>query len=281
MLLATDSERVRVLLASLPPSRPRRVLRSIRDLPEALEETHVHAVLCDPIGVPELFARPLIDQVASRGTQFFIASTLATRTAELVLHSADSGLAGALLCDCETDLRAMTRQLSAETAECTLALRLLARIRHQVLSLPRPFRAALVGAATARCYAGMSIGAFASRTGGSPWSIARWLAAAGLAQPRTVLAAFRLAHLWPELASPRLTMSAVADIGGYSNDRTLRAHCEKVLRWSPSHIRRFRSDAELLDGLIRAVKKRPDCGPQEAGADECGLEAAIEVMTPL
>lgn len=281
MLLVADGERVRVVLAGLPPSKPRRVVRSIRDLSEAFDETHAHAVLLDPNGVPESFLKPLIDQAASRGTRFFIASTLATRTAELVLHSADSGLAGALLCDCETDLRAMTRQLSAETVECTLALRLLARIRRRVLSLPRPLRAALVGAATARCYARTSVGAFASLAGGSPRSLARWLAAAGLAQPRTVLAAFRLAHLWPELASPRLTMSAVADIGGFSGDRRLRAHCERVLRWSPIHIRRFRSDAEVLVGLTRALKQSSACRAQDARSDTGYVETAYEIMAPL
>ncbi len=281
MLLATDSDRVRGLLASLPPSKPRRVVRSIRELSVAFEETHAQAVLLDPDGVPESFLNTPIDQAARRGTRFFIASPLTTRTAELVLHSAHSGLAGALLCDCETDLRAMTRQLSAETAECTLALRLLARIRHRVLSLPRSLRAALVGAATARCYAGTSIGAFASRAGGSPRSLARWLAAAGLAQPRTVLAAFRLAHLWPELASPRLTMSAVADIGGFGGDRTLRAHCERVLRWSPIHIRRFRSDAEVLVGLTRALNRPSAFGAKDAGVDKGDVQVAAEAMASL
>lgn len=281
MLLATDSERVRTLLASLPSSRQRRVVRSSRDLPEALAAGHVHAVLCDPNGVPESFLRPLIDQAAIRGTQFFIVSTLTTRTTELVLHSADNGLVGALFCDCDTDLHSMTRQLSQETAECTLALRLLARIRHRVLSLPRSLRAALVGAATARCYAGTSIGAFASRAGGSPRSLARWLASAGLAQPRTVLAAFRLAHLWPELASSRLTMSAVADIGGFGGDRTLRAHCERVLRWSPIHIRRFRSDAEVLVGLTRALNRPSAFGAKDAGVDKGDVEVAAEAMASL
>lgn len=281
MLLTTNGERVRTLLARLPPSRPRRVVRDIRDLPEALEEANVGAVLFDPNGVPDSFLRTLIDAATSRGTQVLIASTLTTRTAELVLHSADSWLVGALFCDCDNDLASMTRQLSPAIAERTLALRLLARIRHRVLRLPRPVRAALVAAATARCHAAMSIAAFAGRAGGSPRSIARWLAAAGLAQPRTVLAAFRLAHLWPELASSRLTMSAVADIGGFSGDRMLRAHCERVLRWSPSRIRRFGSDADLLAGLTRVVKKRPACGALETGSGENGIEAAVEAMSPL
>jgi hypothetical protein len=88
----------------------------------------------------------------------------------------------------------------------------------------------------------------------------------GLAPPHTVLAAFRLAQLWPDLSSPVLTMPLLADHGGYSSDRTLRAHCEKVLRWNPSHIRRFRSDADLLVGLTLALSNTSD-GKTQARKD--------------
>lgn len=256
MLLATDSERVRTLLASLPTSRPRRVVRNTRDLPEALAAGDVRSVICDPNGVAESILQPLIEQVASCDAQMFIASTLTARMADLALRTTGRGLAGALVCNCEADRREMTRQLLAEYVGCALSLRLLARIRYNVQQLPRCARTALVGVASARCYAGVSIQAFAGLAGGSARSVERWLATAGLSRPRTVLAAFRLAHLWPELSASGLTLSAVAHSGGFGSDRTLRAHCGKMLQWSPSHIRQFRSADELLHGLERAVRER-------------------------
>lgn len=253
VLLAVERDSVRTLLRSLPPSRARRVLQSIREIPAALVDTPAHAIVCDLNGVAETVAKPLIAQAESQGTQVVVASELTARAAELVLHSANRGLTDVLLCDCEADLRHVAHRLSLPSAGCTLALRLLASMRPRVLRLPRPLRNALVGVASARCYAGLSAGGFARRAGVSRRSAARWLSAVGLAAPRTLLAAFRLAHLWPVLSSSTLAMPVVADGGGYGSDRTLRAHCEKVLGWSPSQIRRFRSDAEMLDGLAKAV----------------------------
>ena len=257
MLLAVDSERVRDLLGTLPRAKARRVLRSIRDLAGGLGGIRAHAVLCDPNGVPETILEPMIAHAASCGTPFFIASAPTTRAAELVLRWADSGLAGALFCNCNPDVRSMTRQLSADVAECTLGLRLLAKVRHRILRLPRNCRAALVGAITARCHSSLPVDALANRASASRRSVGRWLSEAGLAPPHTLLAVFRLAHALPELSQSRQSVPIVANREGYSSDRILRAHCERVLGCSPSEIRRFRSDADVLTKLTEAISVEP------------------------
>ena len=277
MLLATDSERVRVLLASLPSSRPRRVLRSIRELPDALEDANVRSVLCEPNGVSEAFLMAMIGRAESQGRQFFFTSVPTTRATELVLRLADRGLAGALLCDCESDRRFIMRQLTAETVECTLALRLLGELRLPLLTLPLPLREAVVRVAASRCLAGSSVGQLAQQVGGSPRSIARWLAAAGLAQPRTMLAAFRLAHLWPDWSSPTLTLPVLAEVGGFRSARTLRAQSHKILGWSPSLIWRSRTEEDVLSGLTRALTRSLDCGVQETEPDDIGAATHAEL----
>lgn len=277
MLLATDSERVRVLLASLPPSSPRRVLRSIRELPNALEDANVRSVLCEPNGVSEAFLMAMIGRAESQGRKFFFTSVPTTRATELVLRLADRGVAGALLCNCESDRRFIMRRLTAETVECTLALRLLGQLRLPLQTLPLPLRDMVVRIAASRCYAGTSVGQLARQMGGSPRSIARWLAAAGLAQPRTMLAAFRLAHLWPDWSSPTLTLPVLAEVGGFRSARTLRAQCHKILGWSPSLIRRSRTGEDVLSGLTRALTRSLDCGVQEAESDDIGAATHVEL----
>jgi hypothetical protein len=237
----------------MPRAMPRRFVRNILDLPQALEPEEVTAAIFDPSGVGLHNLRELVGHAASLGKRCYITSARSDRSAELVLHTADNGLAGVHLCDCEADRHALLRQITSDTRESAFPLRLLARARQRLLLLPSSLRTALVGVASSRCQAQTSVSALAQRTGGSPRSVARWLAVAGLAPPRTTLTAIRLSHLWPELCACRLSMPALASRCCYASDRALRAHCDRILRSPPSALRRHRSEEEVLDGLAKAL----------------------------
>lgn len=257
MVLAADSERVRAFLATMPRMLPMQVVRSVLDLPCALEQSAVRVVLFDPNGVPVSFVRSLLGRAGALGRRCYITSASTVRSSELVLQSADRGLDGALLCDCEADRAAMSQVLMAEEAERALPLQLVAMIRLRLLTLPTALRAALVAAATSRCRAGVSVAAFAREADSSPRTIARWLATAELAPPRMTLATLRLAHLGSHLWMPGASIPALAQRCGYASDRTLRAHCERVLGLSPCNLRRRQSEEEILDGLVRALLRLP------------------------
>jgi AraC-like DNA-binding protein len=257
LLLAADSERVRVLLAGMPRTVPRQVVSSVRDLPLALEKPTVRALLFDPNGVAVSSLRTLLRRAEVLTVRSYITSPRTLRSTELILHSADRGLAGALLCECEADRAALPRQLTSADAECSLTMRMLALMRERMMEVPPMLRGVLVGVATSRCLASISVRSLARLTNISPRSSARWLAAAGLAPPRALLTAFRLAHLGPELWDANLSMPTLARRGGYANDRALRANCKRLLGMSPSSLRRSRTDGELLEGLAGALLRSP------------------------
>ena len=261
MFLAADSDRVRILLARMPGTAPRQVVSSALELPQAPEKPNVRCLLFDPNGVAASFLHSLVSRAHDRGRECLITSARTVRSTELILHWADQGVAGALLCDCEADRAEMVRRLVSNDVECTLPMRLLAVMRSRLLMLPLVLRTVLVGVAASRCQARMSIGELARLGEGSPRSIARWLAAAGLAPPGTLLAAFRLAHLWPDLRASTVSMSALARGYGYSSDRALRSHCDRVLGVSPRRLRRCGIETELLNRLtgllLRFSSERP------------------------
>ncbi|MHB8840109.1 MAG: hypothetical protein ACYC7F_14300, partial [Gemmatimonadaceae bacterium] len=60
MLLAADGERVRLLLAGLPRTLPRQIVRSVLELPQALENPNVRVLLFDPNGVTVSFVQSLV-----------------------------------------------------------------------------------------------------------------------------------------------------------------------------------------------------------------------------
>ena len=253
VLVAANSERVRDLIATMPRNVPRQVVGGVADLAKALETRSVSALLFDPNGVAASSLRAFIGRADVRCRRCYVASTPTTRSTDLVLSLADHGLAGALLCDCDTDRAAMLRQVMSADVECALPLRLLATIRMRLLMLPQNLRSVLVGVLVSRCRAATSVSTLSRLAGGSPRSVARWLAAAGLASPRAILSTFRLAHHGSDLWGAKVSMSMLARTCGYSGDRTLRAHCERVLGASPRRLRRHRSETEFLDALVRAL----------------------------
>lgn len=282
MIALTESVHVRALLSGPARIGPYFTVRAIEELSTAAERADVAAIVCDPCGVPDHRVLALVERVAGLSKRLYFASELTSRVSDVTLRAAKRGLTGALLCGCAEDVRLFLRQVRAARTDTALPLRLLTAVSDSLWRLPPLLRGELVALTTTCCRGEAGVATLARRAGASPRSVARWLADAGLEEPRKVCAVLRLAHMWPGLWIPGVSMSALAREAGYASERTMRAHASRHLGSCPRRMRRFLTEEHFVVALVAAARRSSDGRMQRvsqlSGIDESTAHATTHEL---
>lgn len=99
------------------------------------------------------------------------------------------------------------------------------------------------------------VSAFAESTGLTPRSVDRWLARAGLAPPKRLLAAARVLHMYAALAHGERSLARAAQHAGFTSARSVTRQLRCLLGVRPSALRAMRP-AELSARLTSRLRER-------------------------
>ena len=258
------------LVRALPP--PHRITRT-NDWPTlllALQEARCDVAVIDPcLGAPHASAerlRELVDATNGSATTpivgYFAVSAAAIRAAHTFARLGPADVSNIVVRGFDDAVDALSATLH-RVVSSTAASRLVRSVGNPFAALP-PAAARAVVTLFHHPERMRSVSDLAAEAGTTRRSLDRWLAQAGLASARTLLACARANAAFHLMTASHVRAARAADMLGYASPRALAREMQALTGCAPSAIRGQLTESAFSAAIAHRLRRSPVIPPRPA-----------------